>query len=156
LYTSVIRKGKLDEKGEVKVAKTATVILGAIAIALGLLFRDQNVAFMVGLAFAVAASANFPALILSITWRGFTTRGTVFSIITGVALSVVLIILSPTVWVEVLGYSSPVFPLKNPALVSMPASFMAGYIGSVIGREPEARAKFDEEKVRTHLGVGTH
>jgi cation/acetate symporter len=156
LYTSVIRKGKIDERGEVKVAKTATIVLGAIAILLGLLFREQNVAFMVGLAFAVAASANFPALILSITWRGFTTNGTVCSIITGVVLSVVLIFLSPTVWVDLLGNNSPVFPLKNPALVSMPAAFIAGYIGSVLSHDPEALTKFEEEKVRTHLGIGAH
>jgi cation/acetate symporter len=156
LYTSVIRKGKMDEKGEVRVAKTATVILGALAIVLGLLFREQNVAFMVGLAFAVAASANFPALILSIFWRGYTTSGTVWSIITGVVLSVVLIILSPTIWVELLGHETPIFPLKNPALVSMPASFLAGYIASVIRHEPEALAKFEEEKIRMHLGIGAH
>jgi cation/acetate symporter len=156
LYTSVIRKGKIDEKGEVRVAKTATIILGALAIGLGLLFRQQNVAFMVGLAFAVAASANFPALILSITWRGYTTNGTVWSILTGVVLSVVLIVLSPTVWVELLGHEKAIFPLKNPALISMPASFLAGYIASVIRREPEAIEKFEEEKIRTHLGIGAH
>jgi len=156
LYTSVIRKGKIDEKGEVRVAKTATLILGAVAIVLGLLFRQQNVAFMVGLAFAVAASANFPALILSITWRGYTTKGAVWSIITGVILSVVLIVLSPTIWVDLFGYDNPVFPLKNPALVSMPASFLAGYIGSLLSRDPEALIKFEEEKIRTHLGIGAH
>jgi cation/acetate symporter len=111
---------------------------------------------MVGLAFAVAASANFPALILSITLRGFTTAGTVWSIITGVILSVLLIFLSPTVWVDLLGNENAVFPLKNPALVSMPASFLAGYIGSVLSHDPEALVKFEEEKVRTHLGIGAH
>jgi len=156
LYTSVIRKGKVDEKGEVRVAKTATLILGAIAIVLGLLFRNQNVAFMVGLAFAIAASANFPALILSITWRGYTTSGAVASIISGVVFSVVLIILSPTVWVEVFGHESPLFPLRNPALVSMPASFIAGYIGSVLSTDPDARIKYEKERVRTHLGIGAH
>ena len=156
LYTSVIRKGKIDEKGEVRVAKTATLILGAIAIVLGLLFRNQNVAFMVGLAFAIAASANFPALILSITWRGYTTNGAVASIISGVVLSVVLIILSPTVWVEVFGFETPLFPLRNPALVSMPVSFIAGYIGSVLSTDPEARTKYEQERVRTHLGIGAH
>jgi len=156
LYTSVIRKGKVDEKGEVRVAKTATLILGAIAIVLGLLFRNQNVAFMVGLAFAIAASANFPALILSITWRGYTTSGAVASIISGVVFSVVLIIVSATVWVEVFGHESPLFPLRNPALVSMPASFIAGYIGSVLSTDPDARIKYEKERVRTHLGIGAH
>jgi cation/acetate symporter len=156
LFTNVWRKGKIDERGEVKVAKTATVILGAIAIMLGLLFRDQNVAFMVGLAFAIAASANFPALIMSISWRGFTTRGAVFSIATGVLLSVILIVLSPTVWVDVFGNEQAVFPLKNPALISMPASFIAGYLASVMSHDPEALLKFEEEKIRTHLGIGAH
>jgi cation/acetate symporter len=80
----------------------------------------------------------------------------VCSIITGVVLSVVLIFLSPTVWVDLLGNNSPVFPLKNPALVSMPAAFIAGYIGSVLSHDPEALTKFEEEKVRTHLGIGAH
>ncbi len=156
LYTNVIHKGKTDEAGEVRIAKIATVILGLLAILLGLLFRDQNVAFMVGLAFAIAGSANFPALILSITWQRFTTKGAVYSIITGVALAVILIILSPTVWVDVLGHASPVFPLKNPAIISMPASFLAGYIGSALSPEPEASLKFEEQKIRTHLGIGAH
>ncbi|HEX2395587.1 MAG TPA: sodium/solute symporter [Bacteroidales bacterium] len=156
LYTSVIKKGKIDEKGEVRVAKTSTLILGALAVILGLLFRQQNVAFMVGLAFAVAASANFPALLLSITWRGYTTTGTVWSIVTGVVLSVVLIFLSPTIWVDLLGYEKAIFPLKNPALVSMSASFLAGYLGSVFSYDPQARIKFEDEKIRMHLGIGAH
>jgi cation/acetate symporter len=156
LFTSVVRKGKIDEKAEVRVAKTSTVLLGAIAIALGLFFRNQNVAFMVGLAFAIAASANFPALILSITWRGFTTNGAVAAILTGVLISVILIVLSPTVWVDIFGHESALFPLRNPALVSMPASFIAGYIGSVLKADPEALTKYDQERVRTHLGIGAH
>jgi cation/acetate symporter len=156
LFMNVIRKGQADEKGEVKVAKRATVTLGIIAIILGLLFKGQNVAFMVGLAFAIAASANFPSLLLSIVWRNFTTRGAVWSIITGSMLSVILIILSPTVWVDVFHHSVSVFPLKNPALISLPASFLAGFLGSRLSREPGAALKFDEVKVRTHLGVGAH
>jgi cation/acetate symporter len=156
LFMNVIRKGKADEKGEVRVARRATVMLGIIAIILGLLFKGQNVAFMVGLAFAIAASANFPSLLLSIVWRDFSTRGAVWSIITGSALSVILIILSPTVWVDVLHHSSAIFPLKNPALISLPASFLAGFLGSRLNHEPEAALKFDEVKVRIHLGVGAH
>ncbi len=156
LFMNVIRKGQADERGEVRVAKRATVMLGIIAIILGLLFKGQNVAFMVGLAFAIAASANFPSLLLSIVWRNFSTRGAVWSIITGSTLSVVLIILSPTVWMDVFHHSSAIFPLKNPALISLPASFLAGFLGSRTGREPEAALKFDEVKVRTHLGVGAH
>ncbi len=156
LFMNVIRKGQADEKGEVKVAKRATIMLGIIAIILGLLFKGQNVAFMVGLAFAIAASANFPSLLLSIVWRNFSTRGAVWSIITGSTLSVILIILSPTVWVDVFHHSSAIFPLKNPALISLPASFLAGFLGSRLSREPDAALKFDDVKIRTHLGVGAH
>lgn len=156
LYINVIKKGVPDERSEVKVAKRATITLGIVAIILGLLFKGQNVAFMVGLAFAIAASANFPSLLLSITWRNFTTRGAVWSIVTGSVLSLVLIILSPTVWVDLFHNSSAVFPLKNPALVSLPAAFIAGYVGSKLSSEPAAALKYDDEKVRTHLGVGAH
>jgi len=102
LYVGVIRRGVSNEKEEVKVAKIATVCLGIAAILLGILFKGQNVAFMVGLAFAIAASANFPALLLSIMWRKFTTRGAVASIYTGMILAVGLIVLSPTVWVDII------------------------------------------------------
>jgi cation/acetate symporter len=102
LYVGVIRRGVSNEKEEVKVAKIATVCLGVAAIILGILFKGQNVAFMVGLAFAVAASANFPALIMSIMWGKFTTYGAVLSIWTGMIVAVVLIVLSPTVWVDVI------------------------------------------------------
>jgi cation/acetate symporter len=102
LYVGVIRRGVANEKEEVKVAKIATVCLGVAAIILGILFKGQNVAFMVGLAFAVAASANFPALIMSIMWSKFTTYGAVLSIWTGMTVAVVLIVLSPTVWVDVI------------------------------------------------------
>src|SRR5512143_2103568 len=101
LYVGAIRRGVSAEREEVKVAKIATVCLGVAAILLGILFKGQNVAFMVGLAFAVAASANFPALLMSILWKNFTTSGAVASIITGLVLAVVLITLSPTVWVDV-------------------------------------------------------
>ena len=102
LYVGVIRRGASAEKEEVKVAKIATVCLGVAAVLLGILFKGQNVAFMVGLAFAVAASANFPALLMSIMWSKFTTQGAVWSICTGMTLAVALIVLSPTVWVDVI------------------------------------------------------
>jgi cation/acetate symporter len=154
LYVNVLKRGKADEAGEVRVARASTVLLGILAILLGLTFKGQNVAFMVGLAFAIAASANFPALLMSIVWRGFTTAGAVASIVTGSTLAVVLIVLSPTVWVDLLGNSAPIFPLKNPALFSMPAAFLAGYIVSRMKAEPQAAAKFEEEKLRTYLGIG--
>jgi cation/acetate symporter len=127
-----------------------------VAIILGLLFRQQNVAFMVGLAFSVAASANFPALILSISWKRYTTAGAVWSIVTGVVLSVVLILLSPTIWVDLLGYENAIFPLKNPAIISMPASFLAGYLVSLFSSEKQAVSRYEEERTRMHLGIGAH
>jgi cation/acetate symporter len=102
LYVGVIRRGQSAEKEEVKVAKIATLCLGVTAVLLGMLFKGQNVAFMVGLAFAVAASANFPALLMSLIWKKFTTKGAVSSIYTGMTLAVLLIVLSPTVWVDVI------------------------------------------------------
>ncbi|MBK7868821.1 MAG: cation/acetate symporter ActP [Ignavibacteriales bacterium] len=154
LYVNVLKKGKTDEVGEVRVARISTLIIGAMAIGLGLTFKGQNVAFMVGLAFAIAASSNFPSLILSILWKRFTTKGAVASIITGAGLSVILIILSPTVWVDIFGYKTAIFPLKNPALISMTASFIAGYLASIYSKEDSAAEKFEDEKLRTYLGIG--
>jgi cation/acetate symporter len=154
LYVGVIRKGQSAEKEEVKVAKVATLILGITAIFLGIIFKGQNVAFMVGLAFAVAASANFPALSMSIVWKRFTTKGAVASILTGLVLATVLIILSPTVWVDVFKNPAPIFPLKNPGLISMAAAFIVGVAVSLATREPSAEAKFEEEKLRTYVGIG--
>jgi cation/acetate symporter len=154
IYISVVKKGHANEKGEVKVAKVATVCIGMVAILLGLIFKGQNVAFMVGLAFSIAASANFPSLLLSILWKSFTTRGAVASIITGTSFSIGLILLSPTVWVDIFHFKEAVFPLKNPAIISLPMSFIVGILYSVMKKEPEAAAKFEEEKLRTYLGIG--
>ncbi|HET6277558.1 MAG TPA: cation acetate symporter, partial [Candidatus Polarisedimenticolia bacterium] len=137
-----------------RVARIATVLLGVLSILLGIAFKGQNVAFMVGLAFAIACSANFPPLLMSIVWRRFTTAGAVCAIVTGSILSVLLIVLSPTVWVDVLGYREALFPLRNPAIVSMPAAFAAGILASLLTSEPDAIARFDDEKLRTYLGVG--
>jgi cation/acetate symporter len=154
IYVGVIKRGRADEKQEVKAAKIATLCLGLLAIILGIVFKGQNVAFMVGLAFAVAASANFPALLMSIFWRKFTTKGAVWSIYTGLILSVFLIILSPTVWVDILKNSQAIFPLKNPGIVSFFASFAIGILVSLLTEEKEAEAKFDSEKFRSYIGVG--
>lgn len=154
LYVGVYRNNVSAEKEEVRVAKISTLILGILAIVLGIVFKDQNVAFMVGLAFAVAASANFPSLLLSIVWRGFTTAGAVTGSLTGLALASVLIILSPTVWVDVLNNPEAIFPLGNPALISMTAAFVVGIGVSLMTRERQAEARFDEEKLRTYVGIG--
>jgi cation/acetate symporter len=160
IYVSVIKKGKATEEEQVRAAKTATVVFGVAAVLLGILFKGQNVAFMVGLAFSIAASANFPALLLSVVWKRFTTMGAVWSIVTGATLSVVMIFLSPTVWGEILGHLDAagkplgIIPLKNPAIVSMTAAFVVGIAVSLLSEEKEAQAAFEEEKLRTYLGVG--
>jgi cation/acetate symporter len=156
IYVHVIKGGKATEQEEVKASRIATFIFGVFAVLLGILFKGQNVAFMVGLAFAIACSANFPALVLSIFWKRFTTQGAVWAILTGAILAVGLIIVSPTVWVDVLKNpkESVLFPLKNPAVISMTASFIVGILVSLMTREPEAEAKFEDEKLRTYLGVG--
>lgn len=154
IYVGVIRRGRADEKQEVRAAKIATLCLGILAILLGIAFKGQNVAFMVGLAFAIAASANFPALFMSIIWKKFTTQGAVWSIYTGLGLSVILIILSPTVWVDILKNSAPIFPLKSPAIVSFTAAFIVGIIVSLLTSEVEAEEKFESEKIRSYIGIG--
>lgn len=268
LFVGVIRRGVAAEKEEVKVAKMATVGLGVTAMLLGILFKGQNVAFLVGLTFAIAASANFPALAMSIMWKRFTTKGAVGSIYTGLIVATVLLILSPTVWVDIVQKSAkaaweiqekvdkirkdmkiaapgqiltsedeaanmkiekaaameiiaadaavktkvdtlkkglktapegsalslvdaegnkqindqvdqilmteapkiykdkiesitsvspkpkPIFPLKNPAIYSMSAAFLVGILLSLLGRDKDAEAKYDEEKVRSCIGIG--
>jgi cation/acetate symporter len=154
IYVSVFKKGQATEAEQVKVARISTVIFGVVAVALGILFKEQNVAFLVGLAFAIAASANFPALFLSIIWKNFSTRGAVWSILSGGISATVFIILSPVVWVKILGFEHAIFPLKNPALVSMIIAFAAAYIGSITAPEKDAQQKFDDVKIRTYLGVG--
>ena len=154
IYAGVIKGGQTDEKSEVKVAKIATVALGIIAVLMGFLFKGVNVAFMVGLAFAVAASANFPALLLSITWKKFTTQGAVASMAVGLVSAVLLIVLSPTVWTDVLKLTStPPFPMKSPALISMSLAFATGIIVSLLTRDEAAEARFEEQRVRSYLGA---
>jgi len=154
IFTHAIRKGAASEQDQIRVARVATLVFGIVAVILGILFKGQNVAFMVGLAFAIAASGNFPALLLSIVWPRFNTAGAVWSILTGALLSVILIVLSPTIWVDLLHHASAVFPLRNPAIVSMPAGFIAGALASLVTSEPGAEAKFHDEKLRTYLGIG--
>jgi cation/acetate symporter len=154
IFVHVVRKGHASDAEQVRVARIATIVFGAIAVLLGIAFRGQNVAFMVGLAFAIACSANFPPLLLSIVWRRFNTVGAVSSIVCGATMSLVLILGSPTVWVDLFGNPTPLFPLRNPAIISMTLAFVAGIIGSLVTREPAAEAKFDDEKLRTYLGIG--
>jgi cation/acetate symporter len=154
IFVHVVRGGHAPDHEQVRVARASTVVFGALAVLLGIVFKGQNVAFMVGLAFAIACSANFPPLLLSIVWRRFTTAGAVSSIITGAVLSVLLIVLSPTVWVDLFHHTKAIFPLRNPAIVSMPAAFLVGIVASLMSREPTAEEMFEDEKIRTYLGVG--
>ena len=154
IFTHVVRGGRATEAEQVRVARLSTIAFGLVAVVLGILFKGQNVAFMVGLAFAIACSANFPPLLLSIVWRRFNTAGAVCSIVVGAVASVGLIVISPTIWVDLLHKEAALFPLRNPAIVSMPLSFLVGILASLATREPEAERKFDEEKLRTYLGVG--
>ena len=154
IYVSVIKGGHATEEEQVKAAKIATVVFGVVAVGLGILFKGQNVAFMVGLAFAIAASANFPALLMSIIWKKFTTQGAVWSILVGALTSITMILLSKTVWVDVLHFQTAIFPMKNPAIFSMAAAFAVGILVSLASPEKEAQEKFEGEKIRTYLGVG--
>ena len=153
LWVNVVRGGEASEREQLQVARAATVVMGAIAIALGIALEGQNVAFMVGLAFAIAASANFPALLMSIYWRRFTTAGAVSSILVGAVLALVLIYLSPTFQVDVLENEDAPVSLTNPALISMPAAFIVGIVVSLFTRERPAEERYYEAERQIHLGA---
>ncbi|MBT2511264.1 cation acetate symporter [Streptomyces sp. ISL-98] len=157
LYAS-LRRRHAKPHSEVAVARIAAGGIGAVAIALGLLARDLNVAFLVGLAFAVAASANLPVLLYSLFWRNFTTRGAVWSVYGGLLPAVLLVLLSPVVSgsPEALfpGADFQLFPLQNPGLVSIPLGFLAGWLGTVLSPEPPDAAKHAETEVRSLTGAG--
>jgi len=154
LWVSVVRKGHADAREQLLVARVATLLLGIVAVALGITFKGQNVAFMVSLAFAIAASANFPALVLAIFWRGYTTGGAVASMVVGTVTTLALIYLSPTIQVDVLGGTDAWFPLKNPALVTVPLAFAVGVAVSVLFPEGAAADGYAALERRTHLGEG--
>jgi cation/acetate symporter len=154
LYVGVIKKGVATEREQVVVARVGTITLGVLAVLLGIVFENQNVAYLVGLAFAVAASANFPSLLMSVVWRKFSTAGAVASTVVGLTLAIGLIILGPDVWVKVFHKPQPIFPLENPAIISFPGAFLAGIVASLLAPDPVAQAKFDEEKLRTYAGIG--
>jgi cation/acetate symporter len=157
LYATLRPPGR-RRHGEVAVARVAAAVIGAAAIALGLLARDLNVAFLVGLAFAAAASANLPALLYSLFWRRFTTRGAVWSVYGGLAPAVVLVLLSPVVSGSpgslFPGADFQLFPLENPGLVSIPLGFLAGWLGTVLSREPADGTRHAETEVRALTGAG--
>ncbi|MBL0559444.1 cation acetate symporter [Aeromonas hydrophila] len=157
LYASVIKKDKANEADELRVSKYTTVVLGVVAIGLGILFEKQNIAFMVGLAFSIAASCNFPVLFLSMFWSRLTTRGAVYGGWLGLVSAVSLMILGPTVWVKVLGHAQAIFPYEYPALFSMAVAFVGIWLFSVTDKSQNAldeHAKFFPQFVRSQTGLG--
>ena len=158
IYASVVMRGRLTEGREVIVSRIATVALGVLAILLGLAFEKQNVAYMVGLAFAVAASANFPVLLMNMYWRGFNTTGAVLGGWLGLVSAVALTVLSPGIWVKVMGHHAAIFPYDNPALFSMPLGFLGCWLGSLMTRGSQASrleaARYEALYVRSQTGIG--
>lgn len=159
LYATVIKKGKADNAAELKVSRITTLALGVVAVVLGILFERQNIAFMVSLAFAVAASANFPALILSMLWKNCTTRGAVIGGFLGLISSVGLTIVSPSVWEATFGNpaGSALFPYSSPALFSMTIGFVGVWFFSITdtsARAQKDRAGFPAQQVRSETGLG--
>ena len=153
LWASVVRRGHVSGTEELKVARVATVVLGITAVLLGIKFKGQNVAFMVSLAFAIAASGNFPALLMSMFWKRFSTAGAVASMLTGTFGTLLLIWLSPTIQIDVLHRASAWFPLKNPALVTIPLSFAVGIVVSLLTAPAVADARFAHHERQMHLGA---
>ncbi|MEU2826856.1 MULTISPECIES: cation acetate symporter [unclassified Streptomyces] len=160
IYANVIRKGQATEKEEVRAARWATVAIGVVSIALGALARDLNVAGLVALAFAVAASANLPTILYSLFWKRFTTQGALWSIYGGLSSSVLLVLFSSVVSSKPTsmfpGVDFAWFPLENPGLVSIPLGFLLGWLGSVIGKEKADTDKYAELEVKSLTGTGAH
>ena len=158
IYASVIRKGQVNADGEVKVARTTVVVIGIISILGGIGAQGQNVAFLVALAFAVAASANLPTIIYSLYWRKFSTQGAVWSMYGGLGSAILLIAFSPVVsgaeTSMIAGADFSWFPLSNPGLVSIPLAFFLGWLGTVLDKNTESAAKQAEMEVRSLTGVG--
>ena len=157
IYARVIMKGQASEATEIRVSKIATICLGAVAIVLGILFEKQNIAFMVGLAFSIAASCNFPVLILSMYWKKLTTRGAMIGGWLGLITAVVLMVLGPTIWVQILGNATPIYPYEYPALFSITVAFIGIWFFSITDKSTaadEERARFYPQFVRSQTGLG--
>src|SRR5690606_25894646 len=158
LYANVIKRGTASERSEVRAARIAAFAIGGIAIVLAIPAQRLNIAFLVALAFAVAASANLPSIVYNLFWRRFNTRGATWSIYGGLTTCVALVLFSPVVS----GAANSLFPsgdwawfpLSNPGIVSIPCGFLFGYLGTISAREPAAEAAFDELEVRALTGAG--
>ncbi|PWC53433.1 cation acetate symporter [Azospirillum sp. TSO22-1] len=157
LYASVFAKGRASERDEIRVSKITTVIIGIVSIFLGIAFENQNVAFMVGLAFAIAASANFPILLMSMFWKRMTTRGAVMGGWLGLISAIVLLVLGPTVWKSVLGNPAPIIPYDNPGLFSITLAFVGIWLFSITDNSQAAKDEqraFDAQYIRSQTGLG--
>jgi cation/acetate symporter len=158
IYASVIKKGDVEENEQVRVSRIAAVVIGLVSIGLGILANGQNIAFLVALAFAVAAAANLPTILYSLFWRRFTTRGALWSMYGGLISTVVLIVFSPAVTGSSTAMITSIdiawFPLSNPGIVSIPLAFLLGAIGTWTSSDTESRAKQAEMEVRSLTGVG--
>ncbi len=157
LYANVFAHGNVDEQHEVRISKMATVALGIIAILLGIAFEKQNIAYLVGLTFAVAASANFPILITSVFWSKMTTKGALLGGWLGLISASLFVFFGPTVWKDVMGHPAAIFPYKNPALFSMTISFLGIIIGSLMDSSENGKqecAAYEAQDVRCQTGIG--
>jgi cation/acetate symporter len=161
IWFSVVKRQREDEREQVLVARLTAVVIGVVSIVLAIALRSLNVAFLVGLAFAVAASANVPAILLTLYWRRFNTAGMIAGMLTGLISAVLLIVLGPSVMgIDAEGAAArhiiqraPLFPLDNPAIVSVPLGFLAAVVGTLLGPEQE-EAAFSELNVRANTGLG--
>lgn len=156
LYARAIKKGVATEQAEVRVSKLSAVGLSLLAILLGILFENQNIAFLVGLVFAIAASANFPVIFLSVKWEGLTTRGAVYGAASGLIAALGLVLLSPAVWTNTLGMGPALFPYDNPALFSVPLAFLVTIIASITDKSERAqrdRSLFLAQHITANTGI---
>ena len=158
LYANAFATGKVDEKKEMNVSKMATVAIGVAAIIFGIAFEEQNIAFVVALAFTIAASANFPVLFMSIFWKKLTTRGAVIGGYIGLISALVLVILGPVVWTSILGNGEAIVPYKFPAVFSVPLAFIAIWFFSITDKSDDAQRcidEFDAQDIRCQTGIGS-
>jgi cation/acetate symporter len=157
IYANVIMRGKVTEAAEVRVSRWSSIGLGLLAVLFGILFEKLNIAFLVGLTFGIAASCNFPILILSMYWKGLTTRGAVWGGLIGLVTATAIVIFSKAVWVTVLGHPAPLFPYEQPAIFSMPLAFLVAYVVSVLDKSPRAAKEIEaygDQMVRAQTGFG--
>lgn len=155
LYGQIFKKGKVTEKEQMNAARFASVGVSALSIVLALGAQSMNVAFLVSLAFCIAASANLPVIIYTIYWKNFNTTGALTAIVTGLATALILVILSPNLWAadgSMLFTGEPLFPLTNPALISVPVGFLGGWIGTLIGARADEK-KYAEVDVKANIGL---